>query len=66
MRITVNANGQLEINGLIVLADKAQSASVYHQLFMLYMTALGREYRTKYAADEVIKEAENLLKGEDE
>ena len=64
MQIEYTEQGKLNINGLDIPISSDQAARVYHDLFMLFMTAYGREIRIYQQSQDVITEAEEILKGE--
>lgn len=64
MQIEYTENGKLNINGLDIPIPPDQAARVYHDLFMLFMSAYGRELKLYEQSQDVITEAEKILKGE--
>ena len=64
MQIEYTEQGKLSINGLDIPISPDKAAVIYHDLFMLFMTAYGREIRIYQQSQDVITEAEEILKGE--
>lgn len=64
MKIEYTKDGGLNINGLDIPISPEKAALVYHDLFMLFMAAYGREMRICEQTQDVLEEAEDILKGE--
>lgn len=64
MKIEYTKSGDLNINGLDIPIAKSQAARIYHDLFMLFMAAYGREMRLYEQTQNMLEEADNILKGE--
>lgn len=64
MKIEYTERG-LNINGLDIPISPEQGARIYHDLFMLFMSAYAREIRILEEKENLIDEAENIIrKGE--
>lgn len=64
MKVEFTEHG-LNINGLDMPISVETGARIYHDLFMIYMTAYGREIRFQEHKQKLIAEAEDIIqKGE--
>jgi len=61
LKVEFRGDGKLYINGLDISLSPSRAASIYHQLFTLYLTAIGREIRIAEATNEALDEAEKIL-----